>query len=126
MKRLLFVTKSKLSQNLLEIIVKTLPKQIDYHTLSNFSDLNTNSLSKTIQLMIIDQNSLPSNLKNDGLWSPLQSKYLKNAKKILINNRNDTIDQDFLKSLGFSQFLTKPFLTEELIDVLQKYLGGKT
>lgn len=125
MKRVLFVTKSKLSQNLLEIIIKSIPKKLEYHVVSNLDDLQIAFFPKPIQLVIIDSNVLSENGFQEAEWDLFKTSKLKASKKILIHARDTKFDLDKLKSVGVLQSLSKPFLPEELVEIINKQLGSK-
>lgn len=123
MKRIYFVTKSKLAQNLMDIIIKSINKKIDYKTLNFLSDLKSTPAAKPVQLLIVDHNAVENHPETLDL---IDSKQFSKSKKIFVHSRSVKINRDRLEQLGFTHFLTKPFLPEEFIELIHSSLGGKS
>jgi len=111
-KRVLFVTKSKLAQNLLGIIIQSIPKKIELVTLDDLKTVGDSYFAKPINLILLDE----SVIVNTEEFKNLDKTKLKNAKRILIHKRNSKVDKSNLGNLGIKQFHAKPFLTEEILD----------
>ncbi|OVE80817.1 hypothetical protein BVY03_05405 [bacterium K02(2017)] len=107
-------------------MIQSIKIKIDYHTHNNLSELNKLDLSKPVKLIIMDHNIIGSlkNLNESHLES-LTSKNFVKAKKILLHQRQANINHNLLKQFGFQHYLTKPFLANELIELINKYLGVK-
>lgn len=120
MKRVVFVSRSKLSQNLLGLIMQSLPKKIEYTPLNTLEELEEALFSKAIHLILIDHNTIHP----ESSWAGLETKPLKTARKVFIHTRKTKLPHD-LEEVGFHQAVTKPFLTEELVELIENHLGGK-
>ncbi|MBF0104760.1 MAG: hypothetical protein HQM16_05480 [Deltaproteobacteria bacterium] len=119
MKRIIFISRSKLSQNLMEIIIKSINKKIDYKPLSSLKELSKAHYSRPVQIVIVDNNAVRGEKTSDTeLFGAFESRYFVKSKKIFLHTRKDAIDRDLLERHGFGVFLVKPFLTEELIDII--------
>lgn len=125
MKRILFVTQSRLSQNLLGIIIKSIPRKIDYLTFSSLDEINATSLKKPVHLVIIDLNVFEGLAPTPKALAVFEGRTLKKARKLIIHDRQAAMDHRQLKTLGIDQGMSKPFLPEELVTLIMKSVGDK-
>jgi hypothetical protein len=121
MKQIAFITKSKLSQNLMGLLVPSLGQKISYVTFDSFETASAYHFAKPVHVMIFDQNVF-DDLKDECDWSFFEKPNLKKSEKILIYARHRDIDTGNLRELGFTAFHAKPFLPEELIELLKHHL----
>lgn len=113
MKRLIFVSQSRLCQNLLALIAKSFPKKIDLTTLTDLNELNTLPSTKPINTIIFDEHAV------DKVCPTVFLKpRFKQAKKILIHGSHAKIDKEKLSRLGQVQTKAKPLLPEEIIALM--------
>lgn len=113
MKRLIFVSQSRLCQNLLALIAKSFPKKIDLITLTDLDEFNTLPSTKPINTIIFDEHTL------DKVCPPVFLKpRFKQATKIFIHGSNTKIDKEKLSRLGLVQTKVKPFLPEEIVRLM--------
>lgn len=123
MKHMLFLSPSELSQNLMELIVPTIPRKIHFQSCRNLGELQSHYFSKPVTCTIIDERFLMEN--NFAELSAVFEKInLKKSKKILFY----TSQGPFLRSgseLGFDESHAKPFLAEELKEIIRRALGLK-
>lgn len=124
MKRILFLSKSRLSQNLMELIIPCIPKKIALTGLNDPVALATAYFPKPFQLVMLDENFL-GETPEEALREQFASFGLRHAKKILVCHKNSRADRDKFANLGITHFHTKPFLAEELAAIVDKYLGHK-
>lgn len=120
MKHVIFVSKSKLSQNLMTLIVRSMPRKISFHCFDSVDAAEHQYFAKPIHLVIVDKNTLL-----DTTQKPFTQKSLKNAKTLLIHTRDAPVNREQLKNTGISDLLTKPFLAEELVEMIDNKLGYK-
>lgn len=120
MKHVIFVSKSKLSQNLMTLIVRSMPRKINFNCFDSIDAAEHQYFAKPIHLAILDKNTLP-----DTAQKLFTQKALKNAKTVLIHTRDEHINREQLKNAGIHDSLTKPFLAEELVEVIDNKLGYK-
>ncbi len=122
-KHVVFISKSKLSQNLIELIVKTIPRKIDFTTFDDLHEVALAFFPKNIQLVILDHNSIPKENSDLVFQQAFGKRQLKQAKKILMFSRDVDLDHEYLKAQGFQHSYAKPFLPDELIDMVSQNLG---
>ena len=121
MKRILFLSKSRLSQNLMELITPCIPKKVILTGITDSAVLATMYFPKPIQLIIIDENFLDEAF--EGTLTELFSSFaFRHAKKVLVCHKNSKLNREKLSDLGIAYFHTKPFLAEELATIIEKYL----
>lgn len=120
MKHVIFVSQSKLSQNLMTLIVKSIPRKMNFHCFDRIEDVNKNYFPKSVQLAIVDKNTL-----SDASQKTFTPKAFRNAKIVLIHTRDFHPNREQLKTASISDFLTKPFLSEELVEMIENKLGYK-
>lgn len=120
MKHVIFVSKSKLSQNLMTLIVRSMPRKLHFTCFDSVAAAEHQYFTKPIQLVIVDKNALQNTTQK-----PFSQKALKNAKTVLIHTREAHINREQLKEAGISDLLTKPFLAEELVEMIDNKLGYK-
>lgn len=124
MKRILFLSKSRLSQNLMELIIPCIPKKISLTGINDPDGLSSAYFPKPVQLVMLDENFLEET-SEETLREQFSSFGLRHAKKILVCHKNSRADRKKAAELGISHFHTKPFLAEELAAIIEKYLGHK-
>lgn len=124
MKHILFISKSQLAQNLMELIVKTIPKKVDFRVANSLDELENHTWRKPLQLLIFDANVMTES--GELLTRMLTQKAFKGARRILIHaHQSQTVlPAHEMRALGMHQLLAKPFLPEELIELIEKNTGG--
>ncbi|HBF13114.1 MAG TPA: hypothetical protein DDW49_06980 [Deltaproteobacteria bacterium] len=123
MKNILYISQSRLSHNLLRALLPYLPEMVQLTCVDRLNEaLLLPKMGKPYQLVIIDWNTLAGHNPlephiNDLNRHPLITK----APKILIHSYNQEIPKEILTTKGFVAFYTKPFLTDELINIMVKW-----
>lgn len=121
MKRVVFISRSKLSQNLLSLVLESIPnKKIELVTVSNLIELQKTFFPKPIHSIIIDASVLTGDVDTSGF----NAKSLQKAQRILIHSRHHTIPGKLIDELHVDQTCTKPFTPEELTGIVQQSIGG--
>jgi hypothetical protein len=123
MKRAIFVTKSKLSQNLAELIVQHIPKKIEFHSYDSLLSMEALYFPKPIQLILMDAHSI--NIAGEREIKVLEKSSLKKAKRVLLHSRGQALDQEFLNKIDVKAMATKPCLADELMNLILKHVGYK-
>lgn len=124
MKRILFLSKSRLSQNLMELVIPSIPKKV---VLTGSIDLNSLAgayLPKPFNLVMIDENIL-ENGGIDTLSTLFEASAFRHAKRVAICHKNSRLNREAAAAVGIAYFHTKPFLAEELAGIIERYLGTK-
>lgn len=110
MKAILFISKSKLNQNMIRLVAYELMKTHQVQTADSLPDLRRHKFSK----IIIDY--------DDQRWDSekleLQHEKLQDVHKILFVDKEDPIKKDDASFL--SERHTKPFLYDDLVQILKK------
>lgn len=121
MKRIVFLSRSRLSQNLLSLVLESIPnKKIELITVSSLNELQKTFFPKPIHSIILDASILTGDVDTSGLGA----KSLQKAQRILIHNRHHTIPSKLIDELRIDQTCTKPFTPEELTNIVQQSIGG--
>ncbi len=123
-KHVIFVSQSHLAHNVIEILSKTLTKRVDLTCFTTLNDLAESAALHPVNLVILDHNTFAAAGSEHTISLLLGTRSLKHTYKILLHKRDDVFDSQLLQSLGFVSFLTKPFLPEELTELMQKCLKG--
>lgn len=124
-KRVIFISKSTLSQNLLEMIIKTIPRKVDFIPYRDMAAVMRTYFPKTVQLVIMDYNAMPKEDAEGVFQEVFSKKNLKQSKKVMIYSREAAIDHNKMKKLGVDYIYAKPFLPNEFIELVSKHLGIK-
>ena len=124
-KKVIFISKSRLTQNLMELIINAVPRRLGFESFDDLAAFKKAALLKTVHLIILDQNCLPEATAVAELDLLFSRKQFKAAKKIFIFSHGTKIDYDTFKNCGIQQFYTKPFLPEEFIEIISHHLGIK-
>ncbi len=120
MKQIVFISKSRLSQNLLGLLIPLIPTKT---TLKSYDSLAAAATqNKAVNLLVIDANVLPVTEITKAL-DFLQKPVWKKSKAVLIHSRHQQMDQAALKSAGLTNFYVKPFLSEELVNLIKENLS---
>lgn len=112
--KILFLSKSRLSHNLLRAVLPLVPKEIQLECLQSLRDLESFKMRGAFHILLADLNVFE---KKDSLHA-LRHTALKGAKKILIHTHNAEFDRLAYEEEGFKQFHAKPFLTNTLAEVI--------
>ena len=111
----------------MEIIIDSLNKKIEYSAFSHVDEIDLSATKKITQLIILDNNAIKNRkISDDELKALFETRHFIKTKKIFIHGRNASIDKKLLEGLGFNHFLTKPFLPEEFIELINANLGGRS
>lgn len=102
------------------LIVRSMPRKISFNCFDSVDAAEHQYFAKPIQLVIVDKNTL-----QDTTQKPFTQKALKNAKTVLIHTRDESVNREQFKNVGISDVLTKPFLAEELVELIDNKLGYK-
>jgi hypothetical protein len=122
MKTLVFISKSRLSQNLLGLLVPLVPTKLSYITFDSLADAAKANFVKPAHLIIFDRNVLPETLStNDFVFADKPN--LKKATRILIHSRHADTDDTDLTPGDFAHCYVKPFLAEELVGIMKDNLA---
>lgn len=124
-KRIAFISRSHLSQNLLGLVVATLPQKTEYQAFDDLSEAQGKNHGKNFTLVMVDLNAVNDIPKMD-VQTFLSQRGFRNAKKILLHVRDRTLNPSEWTDLGFDFFLTKPFLPQEFLTLVTKRSGGKS
>jgi DNA-binding NtrC family response regulator len=124
-KRIAFISRSHLSQNLLGLVVATLPQKVEYQSFDNLSAAQNQNHGKNFTLVMIDFNAVSDSPQTDT-QAFLSQRGFRNAKKIMLHTRDSVINPQDWTPLGFNGFLTKPFLPQEFLTLVTKKLRGKS
>lgn len=124
-KRIAFISRSHLSQNLLGLVVATLPQKIEYQAFSDLSEAQSKNHGKTFTLVVIDFNAV-NDLPKTNVQDFLSQRSFRDAKKILLHVRDAILNPSEWINLGFDGFLAKPFLPQEFLTLVTKKSGGKS
>lgn len=119
MKRVLFLSRSVLCQNLLALLLENYPDKIDHIYESQYDHVIKSVAGKTIHLIIMDANSI----SETSSPAALDSKYMGKAKRLLIHDRSKKPSDEFIMRFKINQTLAKPFTEEELADIIENTLG---
>lgn len=124
MKRIVFLSRSKLALNLMELLVPFVPKKAQVSGFSSLEQFEKTYFAKPVQLIIVDENFLGEN----GAASVAQAfkrSNLKGAGKIVLVGKNTAAAKEKFSSLEPAHFHTKPFLPEELAAIIDLNLGSR-
>lgn len=123
-KRIAFISRSHLSQNLLGLVVATLPQKVEYQAFDDLSQTQGKNPGKNFTLVVIDFNAVNDIPKMD-IQAFLSQRSFRSAKKILLHIRDTALSPLEWTNLGFDGFLTKPFLPQEFLTLVTKKMGGE-
>jgi DNA-binding response OmpR family regulator len=123
MKRIVFLSRSKLALNLMELIIPFVPKKAQVSGFSNVGEFEKAYFVKPVQLLVIDENFCD---KNDvaTLAKTIKKTTFKTARKIILIGKNSNSDRQRFLELDANHFHTKPFLPEELAEIIDRNLGS--
>lgn len=121
-KHVIFASQSHLAHNVVDILSKTLTKRVDLTCFTQLNDVAEYAALHPVNLVILDHSTMAA-VESEAV-SLLGSRALKSVHKILLHKRDAVFDAQFLQSHGFVSFLTKPFLPEELTELMSKCLKG--
>jgi hypothetical protein len=124
MKRIVFLSKSRLARNLLELIVPAIPKKVHYTGCPDLTVLAKTNFAKPVQLVLIDENFC-SDSELDVLTKTLQTSAFQSAKRLAFANKSSARNRDQWDKLRVSHVHIKPFLAEELANLIEKNLGPR-
>lgn len=125
MKRVVFLSRSKLALNLMELVMPSVPKKIQFRGFGNLEEIKKTYFPKPIQLVIVDDNILDGAAGTELHDILSNSLALKGARKIAVTSKSPRVDKAALAALGLTHSYIKPFLPEELAGIIDKNLGGK-
>ena len=122
MKRVLFISPSKLAQQLMGLIVAGIPKKTEFRALSGLAEASGVFFTKPVQLIILD-----AALFQNGLLQELRQKpFAQSSLKILLADKAHIPSLAERHEWGIATCLVKPFLAEELTSLLNDKLGNKS
>ena len=130
MKRILFISRSELSHNLLRAILPLVSYKVRLVCVDEFSEaMALPQKGKPFDFILVDWNSL-SSLENlsEKLEILNNARLFKEVRRALICPHDVDCSESLLQENGFVAFHRKPFLTEELAAVIAqgiKVMGGK-
>jgi DNA-binding NtrC family response regulator len=120
MKQIVFISKSRLSQNLLGLLIPLIPTRT---ALKSYDSLAAAAAqNKAVNLLVIDANVLPVTT-SPQTFDFLQKPVWKKTSPVLIHSRHQQVDQAALKAAGITHFYVKPFLSEELVTLIKDNLS---
>ncbi|EKD51963.1 MAG: hypothetical protein ACD_62C00150G0005 [uncultured bacterium] len=122
-KRVVFVSGSRLAQNLFEMIIRGIPRKIEFTAYDNLDAVAQAYFPNKVNLIILDQNCLSGDAGANLLTKAFVRGAFKTSKRMFVYSRNKVFDHEDLKQNGFKYQYAKPFLPEELIVMLSEHLG---
>lgn len=123
MKKILFLTRSSLAPNLLQAVLPLVPFKVKLTAVDSLATLVTlPQKGKGFSLVLADLNALCELSAADQEFFR-QTPVLKNTPRALFYPLKTAIDKAKFENLGFSQFYQKPFLPEQLAEIILKGCG---
>lgn len=123
-KHVVFLSRSHLAHNVMELLIASVNKRVSLSCYTDFTVLRETPIAHTISLMIVDHNVFLLGGSEHQLLQDLNRRFFKSARKILLHGREADFDAAHMRDAGFSHFLRKPFLPEELLQIMQASLKG--
>lgn len=100
------------------LIVPTLPFKVDFTRCEDWSELAVRPFTRAQHLVIVDQSALPDPDDDAGPENLSKNVVFKRAAWILLRSR-DVPDE--IGGRGFDALYTKPFLPEELVEIILRH-----
>lgn len=124
MKRVLFISQSTLCHNLLQIITAQFPTKTELDCLNSTEEaLSLSKKNKPYHLVIFDWNCLVNWPDCESLLTQLNGHpVLSGANWILIYPHQGEFPKMLLEKKGFRAFYSKPFITDELAQLIQHWV----
>lgn len=123
MKRILFISQSKLAQQLMALVVAAVPRKIDFYSAKSVAEISEEFSNKPVQLIVIDHTNSTKGTLQDLLPKP----FAKTSQKILLVDKDNIPTPTERQTLQIDSCLVKPLLADELANVINKRLGeGKS
>lgn len=120
MKHLLFISQSKLSQNLLRPVLVLTSKKMALRCCESVETIPWPKKGRSdFQLILIDWNAINEEKKlEDSLASLDQNRALSGAVRVLIHPLHAVIEKELFNKYGFTGYYIKPFLAKDLADII--------
>lgn len=103
----------------------SMPQKVDFKTFDSIEEADQTFFPKITQLIVMDYNVLDKISGKNDKTRLFTNKKLTASKAILLYNRKSHVDKDKYEKLGITHFIVKPFLPEELIELIKEKLGYK-
>lgn len=124
MKRILFITRSGLCQNLFREVLSLVPGRTEMMAAETLSQIEAfRPEEKKFSLVVIDQNCLDGEGIPDSSGTVIGHPAVSSAKKILIHSYDRKPDPRLTSKITFEAVGIKPFLPEELASLIEKNLS---
>ncbi|MBI2340254.1 MAG: hypothetical protein HYU99_07820 [Deltaproteobacteria bacterium] len=124
MKKILFISKSRLCHNLLQAVAALVPKKVEAVCVESVAEaLSLPRRGSAMDLVLVDWNALEeakSGIREIGQFH--DHRRLEGAARVLIHARGASLWENELKEQNFSGFYAKPFLAEELAKIIGDHL----
>ena len=124
MKRVLFISKSRLCHNLLQAVVTLVPKKAELTCAETIAEaLLLPRRGAPVRLILVDWNALME--EKNGVKEAVklgEHRLLASAVRILLHNRGAPFPEEALREQHFAGFHAKPFLPEELAGIINDHL----
>lgn len=108
----------------MELILPFVPKKAQISGFFNIGEFEKAYFAKPIQLLIVDENFCDKN-SIGALSETIKRTAFKTARKIILVGKDSNSDRQRFAELGSPRFYTKPFLPEELAEIIDKNLGSR-
>ena len=119
MKKILFISRSKLSHNLFRAVLPLVPVKLEAVCVEMLEEAGKISKrGRAYALILADGNAFTETQVPAAMATIDKHPLLKGARRVLINSK-DGFNPRVLKEVGFI-FYTKPFLPEELAGLIEK------
>lgn len=120
MKRVLFISRSKLSHNLLRAVLPLTAEKTDLVCLDSADEIpKVPKRGKPFRLVVVDSNCFGKDENPKEFTDRLNEHPLaKKAGRVLIYSHLTDVKKDLLRKKGFGSFHAKPFSAEELANIV--------
>lgn len=124
MKQVLFISQSTLCHNLLKVITVQFPTKTQLDCLNSIEEaLSISKKSKPYHLIIFDWNCLANEVDYEAILTQLNGHPAFNgANWVLIYPHQVEFPKLLLEKKGFRAFYSKPFLTNELAQMIRQWI----
>lgn len=123
MKNLLFITKSKLTPNLMNLILPELQRKTSMQIATNLNKIDSGLAKKKWDLVVIDDSAFQDFEAVDFKTFFINHK-LQQTTKIAFQSPKQPLSPEVIEELGLLASHSKPFLPENLVQLLNTSLGN--
>lgn len=124
MKRVLFISKSRLCHNLLKAVVTLVSKKTEPVCVESIDEaLSLPRRGAPFRLILVDWNAIAEEKNGVEETAKLNGhRLLADAARVLLHSHGADLPEGALKGQNFSAFHAKPFLAEELAGIIERHL----